>query len=221
MSAAIDLPTPAEEATRDSFIAVVKQGQAVFLEVGNALLQLKERRLYRFTHGTFEEFCKAEFGFTRRWAYMLCSSAEVVEAIKESAEKMGTMVPIPDSERQARPLTKLPKAEQSQAWADAVASAPDGKPTAKQVERAVQERISTTKPTHKQYRCPNCNHDEQTEDGDCARCKEPPKRRGFDELAAGERLFDVLDAERRRWPAVKRVEFYEALRTYVEQREAA
>ncbi len=77
----------------------------------------------------------------------------------------------PSTEKQARPLTKLPKAEQSQAWADAVARSKTGKPTAKEVEAVVSERQESK--TSK-FICRHCYGNELSDDGECCeRCKEP------------------------------------------------
>ena len=48
----------------------------------------------------------------------------------------------PESERQARPLAKLPAEEQPAAWKEAVETAPEGKVTAKHVEAVVAKRTS-------------------------------------------------------------------------------
>ena len=180
----------------------------------NALARIRDERLYRATHASFESYCRERWSISASYAIKQQKAAAVIENLKAD-----NCPSLPKNEAQARPLADLPPEQQSEAWRDAL-EASDGNPTARDVKAAV-ERITTTQSTPKQYRCPNCHHDEQTEDGDCAKCYEPPKRRGFDELAAGERLFDILDAERSKWPAIKRGEFYEALRTYVEQREAA
>ncbi|AUB44680.1 Site-specific DNA-cytosine methylase (plasmid) [Nostoc flagelliforme CCNUN1] len=37
--------------------------ERAFFEAGKALAELRDRRLYRSTHSTFEEYCKDRFGF--------------------------------------------------------------------------------------------------------------------------------------------------------------
>lgn len=45
--------------------------ERTFYEAGMALMQLRDRRLYRTTHNSFEEYCRDRFNYTRRrpsWA---------------------------------------------------------------------------------------------------------------------------------------------------------
>lgn len=39
--------------------------ERAFFEAGKALAELRDRKLYRSTHKTFEEYCKQRFGYTR------------------------------------------------------------------------------------------------------------------------------------------------------------
>ena len=93
--------------------SVIDRGLKTFAEVGNALLAIRDGRLYRQSHGTFEEYCKERWGMSRPRAYQLIDSAAVIE-------NLSTMVDKPTTERQARPLTKLPPADQPEAWERAV-----------------------------------------------------------------------------------------------------
>ena len=40
----------------------VDNGQAVFIEVGNALAEIRDGKLYRTSHKTFGAFCKEQWG---------------------------------------------------------------------------------------------------------------------------------------------------------------
>ncbi|MHC5855368.1 MAG: hypothetical protein ACYTXO_36810, partial [Nostoc sp.] len=53
--------------------------ERAFFEAGKALAELRDRRLYRSTHSTFEEYCKDRFGFERRHPYRLIEAAGVVD----------------------------------------------------------------------------------------------------------------------------------------------
>ncbi len=55
-----------------------------------------------------------------------------------------TIVSLPTMESQVRPLAKLEPAQQVEAWTQAVAASPTGKPTAKIAEAAVQ-RVQSVK----------------------------------------------------------------------------
>ena len=119
----------------------IKTGMTTFVEVGNALMEIRDSRLYRVEHKTFEAYCQEKWGMSRRRANQLIGSADVVA-------NLGTVVPkTPASERQARELKALPKLKQPEAWAKAVEIADGNQPTARQVEQAVRETLSPGKPT--------------------------------------------------------------------------
>lgn len=117
--------------------AVIERGLQTFTEVGNALLRIRDGRLYRAEHATFEAYCRERWGFTDRRARMLMSAAQTVALIET-----GTIVPVlPATESQARPLTRLRPERQGEAWQRAVETAPNGKVTAAHVQRVVEEEF--------------------------------------------------------------------------------
>ncbi len=132
---------------RDRLFLERKVEQA-FWEAGRALKQLRDKRLYRSTHKTFEEYCKDRFGFERRHPYRLINAAEVVDRLIQmcpnGAQAENTqMCPngsqiLPTSERQVRPLTKLEPEQQLQAWSKAVESAGGKRPSGRIVKDIVQ-----------------------------------------------------------------------------------
>jgi hypothetical protein len=130
--------TAVELSTLDKHEAVINRGLKTFADVGNSLLAIRDGRLYREQHGTFEEYCRERWGFTDRRARMLMSASEVVERIG----KTGTTVPV--NEAQARPLARLPAAEQPEAWEAASNKAKEeSRPvTARDVEAEVEKRTS-------------------------------------------------------------------------------
>lgn len=103
----------------------VRAGMKTFVEVGTALLEIRDSRLYRGEHGTFEAYCQAAFGFSRRRGNQLIQAAEV-----------GTMVPI-DNERQARELVPLLDEPEALVAAHAQAGA-DGPATAEKIRKVVR-----------------------------------------------------------------------------------
>jgi hypothetical protein len=76
---------------------VIERGQQTFIEVGRALLEIRDRRLYRETHATFEAYCRERWGWSRRHANRQIEAARVVDAV-------GPVGPKPESERQARAM---------------------------------------------------------------------------------------------------------------------
>ena len=114
----------------------MEQDQAAFVRYGNALLEIRDSRLYRQTHSTFEDYCRQRWQMERNYANKLIRSAEV-------ANNLGTIVPTPTHESQVRPLTSLEPEQQREVWKKAVDTAPDGKVTAVHVERVKTEAIKS------------------------------------------------------------------------------
>lgn len=113
--------------------ATIRAGQQTFVEVGLAYLAIREQRLYRATHGTFEEFCRTEFALCKREVNRTIEAAEVVK-------RLGPIGPTVEKKAQVRPLTKLPASEQPAAWQAAVERSGGAAPTAKVVAAVVAER---------------------------------------------------------------------------------
>lgn len=120
--------------------AVIERGLTTFVEVGTSLLAIREGRLYREQHGTFEDYCRERWGWSRQHANRLVAGAEVAATL----EPTGSIAPT--AERQVRPLTSLPTEDQPAAWRDAVDSAGGSVPTQAQVERIVRQRPSRLAP---------------------------------------------------------------------------
>jgi len=110
---------------------VVTTGLDKFTEVGKALTEIRDRKLYRLLHRTFEDYCQDKWKVGRTYAHRLMAAAETTEMLPKGNK--------PRSERQVRPLTRLPKTKRVEAWERAVASSPTGQPSAKQVETAVRK----------------------------------------------------------------------------------
>lgn len=129
--------------------AVVRRGLDTFLEVGSALVTIRDRRLYREHYHTFEEYCQRRWDMTARRARQLCAAADVVGNLKgpagpptseQDGNNRSDPPVLPATESQARPLTQLKPLEQREAWQEAVKTAPGGKVTAKHVEEVVRRR---------------------------------------------------------------------------------
>ncbi|MGH2800507.1 MAG: DNA methyltransferase [Thermoleophilaceae bacterium] len=79
--------------------SLVERGLQTFVEVGKALMEIRESRLYRETHGTFETYCRERFRLGRAQAYRLIGGASVAELVSPMGD-------IPN-ERQARELVPV------------------------------------------------------------------------------------------------------------------
>lgn len=119
--------------------AVIAKGLETFVEVGSALLEIRDQKLYRRWHRTFEEYCRERWGMARRTAYQLMDAAEVVENVRNCAQ-------IPANEAQTRPLAHLEPDQRIIAWQTAVETAPNGKITAAHVEQTVEYLFGDKQP---------------------------------------------------------------------------
>ena len=79
----------------------IEAGMASFVLVGEALLEVRDSRLYRLNYPTFEAYCKGRWGFSGPRAYQLMQAAEVVAAVGS------TNVDPPTNEGQARALAPV------------------------------------------------------------------------------------------------------------------
>ena len=55
--------------------------ERAFFEAGLALRELRDKRLYKNTHRTFEEYCQNRFGFNRTSAHHKIGAAQVFETL--------------------------------------------------------------------------------------------------------------------------------------------
>ena len=109
---------------------IVEMGLQTFVQVGEALAEIRDRRLYRTEHHTFDAYLDKKWKISRAHACRLIQSAETAKLLPTGNG--------PKSERQARPLAALPAAQRAEAWQKAVATSPDGQPTAKAVQVVVE-----------------------------------------------------------------------------------
>ncbi len=108
---AADVLTLSEVGRLAELEQVVETGLTVFVSVGNALLEIRDSRLYRQQFPTFEAYCRERWGMVQRHANRLIQAAEVVENLQT-----GPIGPTPQTESQARPLTRLEPEVQREVW---------------------------------------------------------------------------------------------------------
>lgn len=82
-----DIPTGDITITRaelERLEAIIREGQATFLSVGQALIEIHTLRGYRLRgFETFEAYCQKTFGFTARHGRRLISAANVANTVKQ------------------------------------------------------------------------------------------------------------------------------------------
>lgn len=77
--------------------------QGSFIACGNALAEIRDSKLYRSTHKTFEAYCSDVWGWSRQRAYQLIDAAELRAALPEKCQPGLT------NEKQLRALKSVPK----------------------------------------------------------------------------------------------------------------
>jgi len=77
----------------------IARGQKTFLEVGLALAEIRDLRLYKREYSSFQEYCREKWGWTASRARQLVASAQVAKSV--------TIVTL-SNEAAARELGKVP-----------------------------------------------------------------------------------------------------------------
>lgn len=126
---------------------VIGDNLEAFFSVGAALLEVQEGKLYRAEFPSFQAYCLEKWGIGRNYGYRLVSAARVAENVAPKVLTIGqhfqsksgkkSSAPAPQNERQIRPLSRLPAAQQRKAWQAAVKESGGSQPTAAQVSSAV------------------------------------------------------------------------------------
>jgi hypothetical protein len=145
---------------------VIERGLGTFVEVGRALLEIQERRLYRGAgHRTFADYVAKRWDLSSAYAYRQIEASKVIDILSPTG---GT--PLPANEAQARELTPLvddPEAVRA-VWTETVQEG-EGRITA----RAIRERVMARHPRIRRTKaasqpepaietatttCPACGH---------------------------------------------------------------
>lgn len=116
--------------------SVVERGLTTFVEVGLALMEIRDERLYRESHGTFDDYCRGRWGFVDSRARQLIRAAETVTTVTVAG------LSPPANEAQARelaPLLDQPEALR-EAWVEVTES--HSQPTARGIRETVQAKMS-------------------------------------------------------------------------------
>lgn len=132
-----DLLTASESSALVEHEAVIERGIKTFYEVGTALADIRDRKLYRADYGTFEEYAEKRWQMSRRRAYQMIEAAGVVHNFSHSE------IDVPTTESQARELSRIPEPERVAVWAETVERT-DGKPTAAAVRETYEQRQQPT-----------------------------------------------------------------------------
>lgn len=99
----VEQTIPARLAEEES---VIERGQQTFIEVGNALMRIRDQQLYCETHTTFEAYCRERWDWSYVTAFRHIQAAEAVATLP-----IGN---VPRSESVARGLVTLDTAERQE-----------------------------------------------------------------------------------------------------------
>ena len=128
----------AQESRLKSLEQVIETGLAALTSVGDALADIRDGRMYRATHSTFEAYCKDRWQIGRSQAYRMIDHSLVIDAIGESA---GDLSPHGDiSEKAARDI-KPHLAEVTEKIREKVAAGSDPVQTTYEVIEAKRAEI--------------------------------------------------------------------------------
>lgn len=121
--------TQEERSTLRQREMTISQGRRIFLEVGKALLEIRDRRLFRETHASFDAYCQERWQFKRSRASQLIGAVRVVANL--ASDPANSILPI--NEGQSGFLSSLPPKQQSEVWRTAVENNAGMQPTRNQV----------------------------------------------------------------------------------------
>ena len=147
-AAAVELLEELTESEADDRHQLELKVERAFFIAGQALAELRERKLYRSTHRSFEQYCRERFSFTHRHVNYLIAGSQVVYNLQTGTNgsqtkntHLGTSNSqiLPTSERQVRPLTTLEPDVQREVWQQAVEEA-GGIPSGR-IVKGIVERL--------------------------------------------------------------------------------
>lgn len=126
--------------------SVIERGQQTFVEVGTALMEIREQRLYkRDGWDTFEEYCQERWGWNRIRSHQLIDAARIVGTLTNDVQNFEHPLPVNDAQvRELAPLRNEPEAMR-EVWRE-VSETHGEQVTAAKVREAVQHHLSTDPP---------------------------------------------------------------------------
>jgi hypothetical protein len=131
----LDILTTAEAAELAQAEAVIKNGMTAFMAVGTALLRIQQKRLYRASYATFDDYLRERWSISRSRGYQMIQAADTIgqlSTIVDTAEVT--------NEAQARELVTITRMDGIDAAAAVLAEVVDAGPvTAKAIREAHQQ----------------------------------------------------------------------------------
>lgn len=128
--------TPEEQSRKAELETVIQGGVTQFLQVGQALMEMRDSELFREEFGTFEQYCNEKWSFDKSTGYRLMKAFEV-------SSQTSVHGFTPPNERAARPLSKLKEPQHLEMAAKVLAT--QEKPDVRAVEAVVKAVQQVTK----------------------------------------------------------------------------
>lgn len=110
----------------------IESGLQSFVTVGKALVEIRDSRLYRESHKSFEAYCAERWNIKRQRAYELIEASGVAERVSQISDTQ-------PKESHAAELAALPEEQQAEAWQEVVETTDE--PTAAVVKEVVAKRL--------------------------------------------------------------------------------
>jgi hypothetical protein len=104
---------------------IVDAGKCSFIDMGFALKEIRDRRLWEATDASFDAYCVRRFEFKKARAYQIIQAADVTTDLSTAVEKTA----LPQRERQVRALAKVEPERRAEVWQAAKASSNGKEPT--------------------------------------------------------------------------------------------
>jgi hypothetical protein len=162
---------------REQYETVITSGIGSYLEVGTALSEIKERRLYRDRFVTFAEYVGRMWGLSESRGYQMIDAAVItleISTVVEAApdDSPLRLTPIPVNEAQVRELARFKG--QPELAAEVLREAEkDGAPTAQKIKAAANV-IAPKKAKKKATKTTTIKTETVVESGPAAAADPPP-----------------------------------------------
>lgn len=114
--------------------STIRNGLHHLVQVAQSLQVIRDQRLYRIAHKTFEEYCAEKWAIGRSYAYRLIDCAVVLDDLSTVPDKQ-----LPTTESQIRELKRVSSDIRPQVWERVIAASADQPVTARRIRDVVLE----------------------------------------------------------------------------------
>lgn len=163
----IEVISEAEKERLKVLEGVIFTGIKAVFEMGSAMKEIRETRLYRVRCKTWEEYVRDVWDMGKSFVNYQIAASDVIKNLKENGHNCGDLLTyegtqgdlyegiinqrLPINEAQARPLTALVPAQQIAAWDLVLEEAGDRKITARLVTSVVEGILKKQDKKKKEY----------------------------------------------------------------------